>query len=117
MTHVAAVEEVADGEQRGQDVAQRLVLLQLLHALFQVLQRLRHLLRRPDDAGTCFWEAGGKFEGGGTGASHLPPLIISSAIPGKKTCPRLCKSRLCLCSGILLLAGMLCELARYAARR
>ena len=44
ITHAGAVEEVADGEQRGQDVAERLVLLQLLHPLLQILQGLGHFL-------------------------------------------------------------------------
>lgn len=44
-THIGAVEEVADGKQRGQDIAERLILLQLLHAFFQVLHGLSHFLR------------------------------------------------------------------------
>lgn len=43
-TYVAAVEEVSEGEQRGEDVAQSFVLLQLLHSLLQILQRFRHFL-------------------------------------------------------------------------
>lgn len=46
MTHVGAIEEVSDGEQRGKDVAQSFVLFQLFHALFQILQRLGYFLWR-----------------------------------------------------------------------
>ncbi len=48
VTHIGAVEEVSDREQRGEDVAQSFVLLQLLHTLLQILQRL------------CYFLAGGK---------------------------------------------------------
>lgn len=44
-TYVAAVEEVSKGEQRGEDVAQGFVLLQLLHSLLQILQRFRYFLQ------------------------------------------------------------------------
>lgn len=46
MTYIAAVEEVSKREQRGQDVAESFVLLQLLHTLLQILQWLRHFLQR-----------------------------------------------------------------------
>lgn len=46
MTHIGAIEEVSDREQRGQDVAQSFVLLQLLHTLLQILQRLCYFLEK-----------------------------------------------------------------------
>jgi len=44
MTHIGAIEKVSHGEQCGEDVAESLVLLQLFHALFQILQRLCNFL-------------------------------------------------------------------------
>ena len=37
VTHICPVQEVADSEQRRQNEAQGLILLQLIHALLQVL--------------------------------------------------------------------------------
>lgn len=54
-TYVAAVEEVSKREQRGEDVAQSFVPLQLLHTLLQVLQRFCHFLQA---AGSTFGDAG-----------------------------------------------------------
>lgn len=44
MTHIGAVEEVSDGEQRREDVADSFVLLQLIHTLLQILQWLCYFL-------------------------------------------------------------------------
>lgn len=45
-THVGAVEKVPDGQQSGQDAAERLVFLQLVHPFLQVLQRLGYFLQQ-----------------------------------------------------------------------
>lgn len=49
-THVGAVEEVPDGQQRGQDAAEGLVFLQLVHPFLQVLQRLCYFLEEHEIA-------------------------------------------------------------------
>lgn len=54
-TYVAAVEEVSKREQRGEDVAESFVLLQLLHSLLQILQRFCHFLQT---ARSTFGDAG-----------------------------------------------------------
>lgn len=45
ITHAGAVEEVADGQQCGQDVTECPVFLQLVHPFLQVLERFCHFLK------------------------------------------------------------------------
>lgn len=44
MSYIGAVEKIANGQQCGQDVAQGLVCLQLVHSFLQVLERLCYFL-------------------------------------------------------------------------
>lgn len=44
-THIGSIEEVANGEQCGQDVLQCPVVLQLVHTFLQILERLSHFLQ------------------------------------------------------------------------
>ena len=53
--HVGAVEEVPDGEQRGQDPPERLIGGQLLHAQLQVKQRLCDLLQGATESQSTSW--------------------------------------------------------------
>lgn len=55
MTHIGAIEEVSDRQQRGQDIAQSFVLLQLLHTLLQILQRLCYFLEKRETH-TCTYK-------------------------------------------------------------
>ena len=49
--YVGAVEEVPDGEQRGQDPPEGLVLAELVHPQLQVEQRLRDVLQQRRNVG------------------------------------------------------------------
>lgn len=90
MTHVDAIEEISNGQQRREDASESFVLHQLLHPLLQILQWLGHFLSgeqyiisgpKQNSRKTCVLRVCGK-----TGAPRLPLQIICSRLRFMRGC-------------------------------